>query len=335
MQIAVLATPDSWYFRDLLRAAAERHTLIPLSYRQLCGGWLGGVRDAGRELRVVGEMRGQGLGARGQGGVERDAGRGTGDAGGMREAVKSQIFSGENSLLDFDALLVRSMPAGSLEQIVLRMDLLGELARQGRIIVNPPRALETAIDKFLTSARLAAAGLPIPRTWVAQTVAEALRGFDDLGRDVVLKPLFGSEGRGIARLTDADLAERAFQLQSQLGGVLYLQEFLPHQGGDYRILIIGQRHWAIRRHNAHDWRSNISRGGAAEPCELPEAWIDLAYRAAAAVGAEIAGVDLLTADNGQLYVIEVNAVPGWRGLAQACHVDIAGEIITYLASPPR
>ena len=88
------------------------------------------------------------------------------------------------------------MPAGSLEQVVFRMDILHSAKVP---VLNPPRAVETCVDKFLTSARLAAAGLPTPETTACQTADDALAAFAELGGDVVVKPLFGAEGRGIAR----------------------------------------------------------------------------------------------------------------------------------------
>jgi ribosomal protein S6--L-glutamate ligase len=190
--------------------------------------------------------------------------------------------------------------------------------------------MEVAVDKFLASARLAEAGLPTPRTFACQTVDDALRGFAELGGDVVVKPLFGSEGRGIARLNDPALAERAFRLLVQLGAVVYLQEFVPHEGMDFRLLLIGERVLAVRRRNLLDWRTNISRGATAEPFDPSAEMIDLARCAAAAIGAPLAGVDLLPARDGTLYVIEVNAVPGWKALAAACQVDVAALVLKYL-----
>jgi ribosomal protein S6--L-glutamate ligase len=159
-----------------------------------------------------------------------------------------------------------------------------------------------------------------------------MAAFEQLGRDVVLKPLFGSEGRGITRLTDADLALRAFKMLAQLGAVLYLQEFIDHEGHDTRLLVIGERVLAMRRVNKLDWRTNISRGAVAEPFEADPELVNFARRAAAAVHAPIAGVDLLHGRDGQCYVIEVNAVPGWKALAKAHNMDIAKLIIDFVAT---
>ncbi len=80
-------------------------------------------------------------------------------------------------LAGFDAVLVRTMPAGSLEQVVFRMDVLHAAAARGVPVLNPPRAVETCVDKYLTNVRLAAAGLPTPPTLVAQRADDALEAF--------------------------------------------------------------------------------------------------------------------------------------------------------------
>ncbi len=285
MHIAVLAAADSWYLADLRRAAAARHELTAVGFRDLQSS-IGGA-----ELSVL---------------------------------------AGAVDLRRVDALLVRNMPAGSLEQVVFRMDLLGQLEGAGVPVINPPRAIEAAVDKYRASARLAAAGLPVPRTIVCQTPDHALAAFAALGGDVVVKPLFGSEGRGIARLQDEALAERAFRMLAQLGGVLYVQEFISHDGFDVRVLVVGRRMFAMRRTNPNDWRTNISRGATPAPIELTLEMGDLARRSADALGAPLAGVDLLPSRDGRLHVLEVNAVPGWKALAGTLGVDIAAAVLDYV-----
>jgi len=238
-----------------------------------------------------------------------------------------------------DAVAVRGMPGSAapddrLEEVVFRMDLLGRLAARGRTVVNSPRALETAIDKYLSLSRLAAAGLPVPRTLVAQDPAACRRGWNELGCDCVVKPLFGSRGRGILRL-DGATAFAAWQNLpdggARPGRVAYLQEFVPHPGWDVRILMVGDDWFAMRRTAAAgDWRTNVSLGGRPEPFIPPQAWIDLARRAAREVEADVAGVDLLPATDGRVLILEVNAVPGWRGLETATGKDVAQAVAAHL-----
>ena len=240
------------------------------------------------------------------------------------------VQSGPQALEEFDAVLVRTMPPGSLEQVVFRMDALQQLAGQLPVI-NPPKAIEAAVDKYLSLCQLRAAGFRVPRTFVCQTVEEALTGFHRLGEDVVLKPVFGSEGRGITRLNDEAMADRAFRLLVQLGAVIYLQEFVPHEGVDLRLLVIGDKVWGMRRKNPLDWRTNVSRGAQSEPAEVSLELAELAQHAANAVGAPLAGIDVLPQAEGEPILIEVNAVPGWRALARTLQTDIAAEVLEFMA----
>jgi RimK family alpha-L-glutamate ligase len=244
--------------------------------------------------------------------------------------ANTTVHTLETPLNDCDAVLVRSMPPGSLEQIIFRMDALANLAAAGVTVVNPPRAIEVAVDKYLATTRLVAAGLPVPRTITCQTVEQALLAFNQLGGDVVMKPLFGSEGRGIVRLCDEGIAVRAFKALEQIGSVFYLQEFVEHEGCDLRLLVIGDEILGMKRHNADDWRTNISRGAVGQTLQVTDELAELAHRAAKAVGAPLAGVDLLPARDGRLLAIEVNAVPGWRALSEVTGVDVAAKVLGFL-----
>ena len=251
---------------------------------------------------------------------------------------RGRVSAGELDLTAVDGVLVRMMPPGSLEQVVFRMDALHRIAAAGVPVFNPPRAIEAAVDKYLTLTLLEAAGLPVPLTWAGQATAEALAAFDALGRDVVVKPLFGSEGRGLVRISDTELAWRTFHALERLGAVLYLQRFIRHPGHDYRVFVLrGEAIGVMRRYaTGGDWRTNVSQGGRAEACELEPEAERLALAAARAIGAEMAGVDLVhDIDREQLVVLEVNAVPGWKALSRVTGIDIAAEIVTALRDSGR
>ena len=234
-------------------------------------------------------------------------------------------------LHDFDAIVVRTMPPGSLEQIVFRMDVLHAVAARGIPVLNPPRALEVCVDKYLALVRLEAAGLRVPETVVCQTADAALEAFHRFGGDVVVKPIFGSEGRGMVRVTNAELAWRTFRTIERTQAVLYVQRFIPHPGWDVRAFVLNGRVLTAMRRVAHgDWRTNVAQGATAEPFVLPPELETLALRAATAVGTVAAGIDLLPGPDGAWYVIEVNAVPGWKALAPVTGVDVGREMIRAL-----
>jgi ribosomal protein S6--L-glutamate ligase len=162
-----------------------------------------------------------------------------------------------------------------------------------------------------------------------------MEAFRQLGGDVVVKPLFGAEGRGMIRVSHADLAWRSFRALERLASVLYLQTFIAHPGWDLRVFVLaGRVVSAMRRHARGDWRTNMAQGGRAEAVSPSIEEEQLALTACEAVGAVVAGVDLLPRPEGGYFVLEVNAVPGWRTLAPATGVDVAMAIIEYLANPP-
>ncbi len=237
-----------------------------------------------------------------------------------------RLASDDVAIDECDAVLVRIIPRGSLEQIIFRMDALHRLERLGVPVVNAPRALERTVDKFLTSALLEDAGLPTPRTVVAERMDDAMAAFREMG-DVVVKPLFGSNGRGMVRVTDEEIAYRVFRALELERAVFYVQQTVPHEGRDLRCFVVGGQVLAAAWRSADGWRTNAARGGRMSAAELSPEWTELSLRAAEAVGTEYAGVDLLPGTDGTTYVLEVNGIPGWRGLQGTTDVDIAGAVV--------
>lgn len=233
-----------------------------------------------------------------------------------------------------DAVLARIIPSGSLEQIIFRVDALHRLEDRGVRVMNSPRAIERTVDKFWTSALLEQCGIPTPETIVCDNAEEATAAFRAFG-DVIVKPLFGSMGLGMVRVQDEEMAFRVFRTIEQIRGVFYLQRTIEHDGVDVRAFVVGGRVLGAIERRAPGWRTNLARGGSARATTLSEPMSTLAVRAAAAVGAEYAGVDLLTASDGTVYVLEVNGIPGWKGLQEATGLDVAGTLVDYLTHQPR
>jgi RimK family alpha-L-glutamate ligase len=242
-----------------------------------------------------------------------------------------RLSSEAESILEADAVLARIIPNGSLEQIIYRVDALHWIENRGIPVMNSPRAIERSVDKFYTSALLQDAGLPTPATVVCEGVADAIAAVREMG-DVVVKPIFGSMGHGMVRLSDPDVAYRVLRTLEQTRTIFYVQRAADHDGRDIRVFVVGGRVLGAveRRAPSGEWRSNFSRGASTHGFELPSSWADLAIRAAAAVGAEYAGVDLLPSRDGTVFVLEVNGIPGWQGLQQATGLDVAGAIVDCL-----
>lgn len=236
-----------------------------------------------------------------------------------------------NIVTDLDALIIRPIGRGSLEEIIYRMDLLHKLERLGMFVINPPLSIERSVDKYHTLALFEEHGLPVPQTVVTESLEEALKGFHDLGGDVVIKPLFGSRGIGSTRVTDPDVAERLFRAIIFYHGVLYLQKFIPHGDSDVRAFVIGDKVIAAMHRVATAWKTNVSLGAKPVALNLKEELEKLAVEATQVLGCQIAGVDILESDEGPV-IVELNSQPGWRGLQTVASVNIAEEIVKFVVS---
>jgi ribosomal protein S6--L-glutamate ligase/tetrahydromethanopterin:alpha-L-glutamate ligase len=230
----------------------------------------------------------------------------------------------------YDALFVRLIPGGSLEQVIFRVDALHRLENAGVCVINPPTVIERTVDKYYTSTLLEDAGLPTPRTVVVEQFSDAMAAFHELGGDVVVKPIFGSEGRGMARVSDPETAYRVFRALELGRYVYYLQAFIPHHQQDIRVFVIGGAAVAAMLRRGETWKTNLAQGAEAVALALDDTLRDLSTRAAAALGADYAGVDILPTEDGDYTVLEVNGIPGWRGLAKATGIDVAQRLVDYV-----
>jgi RimK family alpha-L-glutamate ligase len=231
-------------------------------------------------------------------------------------------------LNELDLLLIRGLPRGSLEQVIFRVDALHVLAAHGVRCVNGPRALERTVDKSWATAVLAAAGVPTPPTIVCESYDGAMQAFDRLGGDVVVKPLFGAMGNGIVRVEDRDLAHRVFRALELERTVYYVQRTIAPAGRrDLRVLVVANEVAGAMERVSDSWRANIARGARPRAVALSAAERDLALAAAAAVEADLAGVDLLVAPDGEIVVVEVNGIPGWQALQSICDEDITMRVV--------
>ena len=230
---------------------------------------------------------------------------------------------------------MREVPGGSLEQVIFRMDALHQLENSGLRILNSPYAIEKMVDKYYTLSLLQKAGLPVPETRVMEGAEAALAAFHELGGDVVVKPLFGSRGVGMVRVTDAETAGRVFRALQMSGYVHYLQKFIPHHNRDLRLLVANGECIAGMERIADDWKTNVAVGAVPRHYEPTDEVLQLSLAAALAVGADYCGVDLLINESGEPFLLEVNSMPAWEGLQTVTGFDIAERIVEKCVTGER
>jgi RimK family alpha-L-glutamate ligase len=239
-----------------------------------------------------------------------------------------RVLGPDRVVLDaLDLLVIRGLPRGSLEQVIFRMDALHVLADHGVRCVNTPRAIERTVDKSWAGAMLARAGVPTPPTIVCERYDDAMRAFQGLGGDVIVKPLFGAMGNGIVRLEDRDVAHRVFRALELERTVYYVQRTIAPGGGrNLRVLVVGGEVAGAMERMTDSWRANIARGAHARAVSLTEAERDLALAAAAALEVDVAGVDLLMSPDAGMVVLEVNGIPGWQALQSVCDENLTERV---------
>lgn len=231
-----------------------------------------------------------------------------------------------------DAVFVRGVPGGSLEEVILYLDILHALKILAIPVYNDGHAIERSVDKGMTSFLLHHAGLPTPLTWVLRNRADALSIAENelkKGHLLISKPLFGSQGEGIRRLEKmTDL----FWLTSS-HGVYYLQRFIHCEGrgfSDNRVFVINGCAVAAMRRCGKSWLNNVARGASCEFIDLDPEMAELAVKATAALSMDYAGVDIMRDRAGQYTVIEVNSIPAWKGLESVCTINIAALLANDL-----
>jgi RimK family alpha-L-glutamate ligase len=228
-----------------------------------------------------------------------------------------------------DGVIVRGVPGGTLEQVVLRLDVLHALRDAGVPVYNDGRAIERTVDKAMTSLALRRAGVPTPPTWVAESFEHACavaRRECGMHHGVVLKPLFGSQGKNLRLVRSvAEMPDAMAQ-----NGVYYLQRFIDSGAGDWhdwRLFVIAGRVRAAMIRRGASWISNGAQGARCEAAQPPQLLARLAEDAVRALDIDYAGVDVIVDRAGEPFVIEVNGIPAWKGLQGVTDVNLAQAIV--------
>jgi len=224
-----------------------------------------------------------------------------------------------------DAVFVRGVPGGSLQEVVLYLDILHALKFMGIPVYNDGHAIEKSVDKGMTSFLLKNTGLKTPYTWVLKDRAKALQIAEQelkAGHSIISKPIFGSQGEGVRRIEK--LTDLFWLTSSQ--GVYYLQRFVDCEGqgySDIRVFVIAGKAVAAMRRRGKSWLNNVARGASCEQVILDLELATIAIDATQALAMDYAGVDVIKDVTGGYSVIEVNSIPAWKGLETVCELNVA------------
>jgi [lysine-biosynthesis-protein LysW]--L-2-aminoadipate ligase len=205
--------------------------------------------------------------------------------------------------------------------------------------VNMAHVAQVCGDKLATSAALAQAHIPQPRTKVAFTPEAALEAIEEMGYPVVLKPVVGSWGRLLSKINDRDAAEAILEHKDTLGSyqhsIFYIQEYVKKPGRDIRAFVVGGKTiCAIYRSSEH-WITNTARGGQGEVCPVTPELEAVCNAASEAVGGGVLAVDVMEDPQRGYVVTEVNHTMEFHTLAPVTGVDIAGVMIDYVLAVGR
>ena len=210
----------------------------------------------------------------------------------------------------FDAIWMRKDPP--FDSAYLFATLLMSQA-EGPVMVNDPGTLRDENEKLF------ALEFPdlCPTTLVTRSIEQLLQFRDELGGQMIVKPLDGAGGDGVFHVTRDDRNARAILETGTAHGtrLLMAQQYVPEvRQGDKRILLIdGEPAGALLRVPAdHEARANLHVGGRAESSTLTDREQEICARLGPALrerGVILAGIDVL---GDYLTEINITSPTGFR-----------------------
>lgn len=240
-----------------------------------------------------------------------------------------EVSSEKANILDFEAYLFRGMTRHLWEAL-----LLAEwLYNQGKVVVDERLATKRYIpSKASTSFSLAKAGISQPKTIIPMGLNEAIAELKTQTYPLILKDAWGRQGKRVYLAQNFDEAKKYAEEFHENKQQYLIQEYIPINY-DTRVFVVGDKALGGMKRTApeNDFRSNLAVGGTATPVELSKEMAELAVAAAKASTMEIAGVDILTYEN-KNYVLEVNRCPQFKGFQPSTGINVAKEIVDYIAS---
>ncbi len=243
---------------------------------------------------------------------------------------KHRIMLGNSDLSKLHALVVLDLGANDIGAFFNRVGLLSALTEMGVEVINSVSSILLMRNKSESMRKLISAGLPVPRTLITESIQTAAE-FVLENHPCVLKPITGFGGLGVQLINQPFDLENVYdylKFHSQIfgKGAYILQELIAGPGFDIRALVLdGEVVATMQRYSDEGFVTNIHSGGMARENDIDVS--ELAVAAAKSVSGRIVGVDIIPDNNGDLFILEVNATPGWNALQRVSNVDVGGLIV--------
>ncbi len=231
---------------------------------------------------------------------------------------------------DFDVVLERCVSTTKGMHAVEFFESIGIPA------VNSLTIARTCENKFVTSLALAKHKVPTPQFALVFSEHQAKESISEMGGyPVVLKPVSGSWGRLIAKVSSVDALEALLEQKTTLGGPhhhsFYIQKYIDKPGRDIRIHVIGGRVIAAIYRKSQHWITNTARGAEVLPCPIDKNLASIAKKAGQAIGEGVLGIDIFETKEGYL-VNEINHTMEFKNVQRVTGINVAGKIIEYCLS---
>ncbi|HSW48282.1 MAG TPA: RimK family alpha-L-glutamate ligase, partial [Candidatus Saccharimonadales bacterium] len=211
--------------------------------------------------------------------------------------------------------------------------ILDYIEAMGVKTINSSASTTLCNNKILSTQILEQKGIPVPVTKIAFSQSMALEAAGEIGYPIVIKPVWGSWGRLVSKISSGEDLEAIMDHKEGLGGpqhsIFYIQQYIKKPDRDIRVFVIGGEPIAAMYRSSTHWLTNTAKGGIPQKLDLNKEIIDLCKHIVEVLGVEMAGVDLVEHDNKYL-VFEVNTTPEFHGLNDVSDVNIAESMVEYI-----
>ncbi|GMT49509.1 MAG: hypothetical protein IEMM0008_1048 [bacterium] len=243
---------------------------------------------------------------------------------------KGKIIHNGLDMASLDALIIKKVGSTYSPKLLDRLELLRLLEEKGQKIFSRPNKIIRLLDRLSCTVTLSIADIPMPPTIITEDIEKAYDTVQYFGKSV-FKPLYSTKARGMMVIEANNGAKKDIQNFKTLNPVMYIQKMIAIPGKDLGITFLGGDYLGTyaRIRNKGSWNTTIHSGGKYESYKPSQEMIDLAHKAQSLFGLDFTCVDMVETDDGPK-IFEVSAFGGFRGLLEACDIDVAQLYTDYI-----